>query len=142
MAQATCEREDERSKGFLLNFSYTLFISTDLGPLVLLVSGDQVLLTIGGGMGIEYLTSKWTLSNPPPPPEAVCSNVKPCSIFSYCCGIVEGFTCDRLLQRCAVHIYTLTVALTPKLTLICCVLLLHTCVKCCKVSNHSTVTLS
>ena len=68
----------------MLNFSYTLFISTDLGPLVLLVSGDQVLLTIGGGMGIEYLTSKWTLSNPPPPQKlfAAMSSLAPSSVIA------------------------------------------------------------
>ena len=95
MAQATCEREDKRSKGSLLNFSYILFISSDLGPLVLLVSGGQVLLAIGGGMGVEY---PYVEVGPfkSPPPEAVCSIVKPCSIFSYRCGIVEGFTCDWL----------------------------------------------
>ena len=95
MAQATCEREDERGKGTLLNFSYALFISTDLGPLVLFVGGGQVLLAIGGSIGVEY---SYVEVGPfeSPSPEAVCSNIKPCSIFSYCCGIVEGFTCDRL----------------------------------------------
>ena len=67
----------------MLHFSHTLFVRSDLGPLMSSIGGGKALLTVRRGMRVENLDIKIgpLITTPPQKPLAAMSSLAPSSVI-------------------------------------------------------------
>ena len=88
-------------------FTHTLFISTDLDPLMSSVCGNEALLLVGWSVGVkdfDFEVSPIITATP----KAIGGNIQPGPISCYCRSSTEDFTCDWLQCRFDTDIITST----------------------------------